>query len=107
MRDRSVSVAAPLGEKRRATELILVLFAVVLTLVAFTSVSAAYTNKLPSGLLQDGLGFAALAIGTHLAVRWLAPYADPVLLPAVIFLNGLGLVLIHRLDLATLTTKHA
>ncbi|MBV9870391.1 MAG: FtsW/RodA/SpoVE family cell cycle protein [Frankiaceae bacterium] len=102
-----MSVAAPLGEKRRATELILVLFAVVLTLVAFTSVSAAYTNKLPSGLLQDGLGFAALAIGTHLAVRWLAPYADPVLLPAVIFLNGLGLVLIHRLDLATLTTKHA
>jgi cell division protein FtsW (lipid II flippase) len=102
-----VSVAVPIGERRRGTELILVLFAVVLTLVAFTSVSAAYTNKLPSGLLQDGLGFAALAIGTHLAVRWLAPYADPILLPGVIFLNGLGLVLIQRLDLATLTTKHA
>jgi cell division protein FtsW (lipid II flippase) len=84
-----------------------VLFAVVLTLVAFTSVSAAYTNALPSGLLEDGLGFAALAIGTHLAVRWLAPYADPVILPAVIALNGLGLVLIHRLDLVNGTGRHA
>lgn len=103
-----MSSALPtIGEKRRGTELTLVVFAVVLTLVAFTSVSAAYSNKLPSGLLQDGLGFAALAIGTHLVVRWLAPYADPVLLPAVIALNGLGLVLIHRLDLADEKRAHA
>jgi cell division protein FtsW (lipid II flippase) len=103
-----VSTALPtIGEKRRGTELTLVVFAVVLTLVAFTSVSAAYTNQLPSGLLQDGLGFGALAIGTHLVVRWLAPYADPVLLPAVVALNGLGLVLIHRLDLADAKRAHA
>jgi cell division protein FtsW (lipid II flippase) len=101
-----MSAAIPaVGEKRRGTELTLVLFGVVLTLVCFTSVSAAYTDALPSGLLEDGIGFAALAVGAHLAVRWLAPYADPVLLPAVVTLNGIGLVLIHRLDLAT--TKHA
>ena len=91
------SLAAPIAVKRRGTELTLVLFAVVLTLVAFTSVSAAYTDALPSGLLEDGLGFAALALAAHFAVRRLAPYADPVLLPAAIALNGLGLVLIHRL----------
>jgi cell division protein FtsW (lipid II flippase) len=103
-----MSAALPtIGEKRRGTELTLVLFAVVLTLVAFTSVSAAYSNQLPSGLLEDGLAFAALAIGTHLVVRWLAPYADPVLLPAVVALNGLGLVLIHRLDLAAHKTAVA
>jgi cell division protein FtsW (lipid II flippase) len=96
----------PVGSHRRGTELILVLFAVVLTLVAFTSVSAAYTDALPSGLLADGLGFAALALAAHIAVRWLAPYADPVLLPAAIALNGLGLVLIHRLDLANSPQGH-
>lgn len=77
------------------------LFGVVLTLVAFTSVSAARSSRLPSGLLEDGLGFTALVLVAHVAVRRLAPYADPVLLPAAVGLNGLGLVLIHRLDLAS------
>jgi cell division protein FtsW (lipid II flippase) len=92
---------------RRGTELALVLVAVALTLTAFTSVSAAESSALPSGLLTDGLGFTALAVLTHLAVRRLAPYADPVLLPAAIALNGLGLVVIHRLDLAAQASAKA
>ena len=43
----------------------------------------------------------ALFAGAHLAIRRFAPYADPLLLPVVALLNGLGLVMIHRLDLAT------
>ncbi|OCB22371.1 cell division protein FtsW, partial [Mycobacterium malmoense] len=35
----------------------------------------------------------------HLAIRRFAPYTDPLLLPIVALLNGLGLVMIHRLDL--------
>jgi cell division protein FtsW (lipid II flippase) len=108
VREQLVSAAAaPIGQARRGTELTLVLFAVVLTLVAFTSVSAAYTDALPSGLLEDGIGFAALVVAAHIAVRRLAPYADPVLLPAAVALNGLGLVLIHRLDLAYASRAHA
>jgi cell division protein FtsW (lipid II flippase) len=105
---RAVTVADTVDPgTRRGTELGLILFAVVLTLTAFTSVSAAESSALPSGLLTDGLGFTAVALLTHFAVRRLAPYADPVLLPAAIALNGLGLVLIHRLDLAATASAKA
>lgn len=42
--------------------------------------------------------FAVLVLFAHLAVRRWAPMADPVILPCVVLLNGLGLVLIDRLD---------
>ena len=39
-----------------------------------------------------------IGVITHLVIRKLAPYADPLLLPIAVLLNGLGLVMIHRLD---------
>jgi cell division protein FtsW (lipid II flippase) len=41
-----------------------------------------------------------LILVAHLAIRFLAAYADPLLVPAVLTLNILGLAMIHRLDLA-------
>jgi cell division protein FtsW (lipid II flippase) len=46
------------------------------------------------------IGTGALAL--HLVVRFLAPAADPYLLPMALLLNLLGLVMIHRLDAADL-----
>lgn len=39
------------------------------------------------------------AMVLHVAVRRLAPNADPILLPLGLLLNGLGLVVVHRIDL--------
>ncbi len=49
----------------------------------------------------------ALAVAAHLAVRRWAPAADPVLLPVAVAINGIGLVLIRRLDAAARTPGHA
>lgn len=50
------------------------------------------------------LVLAALAAGVHAVVRLLAPRSDPLLLPLLVLLNGLGLVLIRRIDLAAGTS---
>lgn len=49
----------------------------------------------------------SLALLIHLMVRWRLPYADPLILPSVLLLNGLGLALIHRLDLADTKAPHS
>lgn len=44
-------------------------------------------------------GWLVLCIAAHLIVRFRCPYADPVILPSVLALNGLGLAMIHRIDI--------
>ncbi|MBF6328000.1 FtsW/RodA/SpoVE family cell cycle protein [Nocardia transvalensis] len=86
--------------KPRRTELVLCVAAVALVAVAGLGMAAA-TGGESGGSLQWSLAvFAGLSLLAHLAVRMLAPKADPVLLPCVILLNGMGLVLIDRLDRA-------
>jgi cell division protein FtsW (lipid II flippase) len=90
------SIGAP---NRRNTELALLVFAVLIPVFAFANVGLAKNNSLPAGLAGYGLGLGALACVAHLVVRKFAPYADPLMLPIATLLNGLGLVLIWRLDM--------
>ncbi len=85
---------------RRNTELVLLLFAVLLPVLAYANVGLAMDSKLPAGMLGYGLGMGALALVAHLLVRRFAPYADPLMLPIATLLNGLGVVMIWRLDKA-------
>ena len=78
----------------------LLAFAAVLVTAALVLVEANQEQELTRSLIYVGAAYLALFTVAHLAVRKLAPYADPLMLPCVALLNGLGLVMIHRLDLA-------
>jgi cell division protein FtsW (lipid II flippase) len=95
----AVAVTPPLPNRRNA-ELFLLGLAALITTVALLIVEANQEQGLSWDLAQYTLAYLALFGGAHLAVRRFAPYADPLLLPVVALLNGLGLVMIHRLDLA-------
>ncbi|HWE90810.1 MAG TPA: FtsW/RodA/SpoVE family cell cycle protein [Pseudonocardiaceae bacterium] len=85
---------------RRGTELVLLAFASVLVTAALVLVEANQEQQLTMQIVYYGLSYLALFGGAHIAVRRWAPYADPIMLPCVALLNGIGLVMIHRLDLA-------
>ena len=85
---------------RRAFELLLILVAVGIAMGAYALVGLSVEGVLPVGLLSYGAGLAGLGLALHIAIRVLAPYADPVIVPIAMAINGLGLVMIHRLDLA-------
>jgi cell division protein FtsW (lipid II flippase) len=92
-------VALRTGPRRRA-ELILLVFALVLVAAGMELVDL---NQPPTKLWPAWslcLIFSLLCVGAHVAVRFLTPHADPLPLPCVVLLNGIGLTMIHRLDLA-------
>jgi cell division protein FtsW (lipid II flippase) len=84
---------------RRGVELAMLVFAVLIALAAYADVGLARSQEVPPDILTYGLGLGALVLVAHIAVRRFASYADPLLLPCAALLNGVGLVLIHRLDL--------
>ncbi|MGI5428564.1 FtsW/RodA/SpoVE family cell cycle protein [Streptomyces sp. CA-179760] len=87
--------------RRRGIELALIVVAVLLSVYGYCAVGLARHGTLPPGAAGYGAGLGVLALVAHLAVRLRAPHADPLLLPIGVLLNGLGLVLIYRLDLET------
>ncbi|GLF96681.1 FtsW/RodA/SpoVE family cell cycle protein [Streptomyces yaizuensis] len=94
----TTTIGAIEAPSRRNTELMLLAFAVAIPVFAYINVGLAIDGELPTGVLGYGLGLALLAAIAHLVVRKFAKYADPLLLPLAVLLNGLGLVLIWRLD---------
>jgi cell division protein FtsW (lipid II flippase) len=99
MSDRpTLGGVVPLPRGRRGAELIMLVFAVAVVLFAYASVGFGLNGKLPSGMITYGLAFAVIVGIAHVAVRRLAPWADPLLLPLAALLNGLGIVMIYRLQ---------
>src|SRR5688500_10986552 len=85
--------------KRRGAEFFLTILAVLIGIGAYCAVGLGTKGTIPAGVAKLGGALIVFAVIAHLVVRRVAPYADPVLLPLVICLNGLGLAMIYRLDL--------
>ena len=101
-----MSAANPLRgfvhRRRRGAELLLLLLSLAVGIGAYAAVGLGVEGTIPTDILGYGGWLAGLVIACHVAVRIFAPYADPVLLPLVSALNGLGLAIIRRIDLANL-----
>ncbi len=83
---------------RRPGGLSLTLLAVIVAVGAYALVALGKRGRLPANLALYGSVFAVGYLVAHLAVRRLAPRADPVLFPTAGLLAGLGFAVIFRLD---------
>ncbi|HET9873528.1 MAG TPA: FtsW/RodA/SpoVE family cell cycle protein [Propionibacteriaceae bacterium] len=85
--------------KRRNVELALLVFALAIGLGAYAIIDLTVRGEVSSAFPLLAAFVTFLALAAHAAVRWRLPYADPIILPSVVVLNGLGLAMIHRIDL--------
>ncbi|SDB80533.1 cell division protein FtsW, lipid II flippase [Raineyella antarctica] len=85
--------------KRRNVELAMVLLAQFIGLAGYALTHINLQGRLPSNMWAVSLLWFGLGLLMHIVVRWRTPYADPLILPSVLLLNGIGLAMIHRIDL--------
>ncbi len=88
----------------RGIELALLLFAIAIGAAAVVIVDLTVRGEVTTTLLPTGALLVATLIGLHLAVRFTAPDADPLILPIATLLNLVGIAQIYRIDLAESVT---
>lgn len=81
---------------KRRTELGLLVFASAITVALYVLASIGTTHGIPPHLGPILAVVVGMALVAHMANRWLAPNANPVILPLAALLNGIGYVDIVR-----------
>ena len=84
----------------RGSELLLILVALLIGMAAYGITDLEINGTLPANFYGLWAGMAGLALILHITVRLTAKFADPLVVPIALTLNGLGLAMIHRIDLA-------
>jgi len=90
----------PGTKTHRNAELGLLAFAMVLVAAYGATVEANQLETVTTTFWVPAALLSILFLALHFVVRFTAPYADPVLIPAVALINGLGVGFLRRLDLA-------
>lgn len=86
---------------RRNIEAVLLVLALIVGIGANLLVGIDADTALSQDFLVQSATLTAIVLAVHIVLRFRAKYADPVILPIVTALNGIGLAMIHRLDLAS------
>jgi peptidoglycan glycosyltransferase len=86
------------GSARRNTELGLLVLVVIITGGAYVLASLGTDATIPADLVPFLLILLVMLLGSNLVTRRFTPEADPMLLPLAGLLNGLGYVMITRLN---------
>jgi len=89
---------APLARQRRYSELALGVLVAIIAVGGYILVALADGPTLPPGLDALLAWVGGLYLVAHFAIRRFAPNADATLLPIAALLNGVGFVMIARLD---------
>lgn len=100
MSGAAASALTVVPRKRRGVELVLIALALAIGIGAYALVDYNLNDRMGDFFLVHAGALIALGVAAHLIVRWRLPYADPVILPCALALNGLGLAMVHRIDLA-------
>ncbi len=94
-RDRAYS---PLAQRRRSTELTLLVMAALITGSAYTITALGTNAEIPPGIGFFLAILMGLLLCAHVVVRLVARGADGTMLPLAALLHGIGFVMITRLD---------
>jgi len=86
--------------KLRNLELVLLVVAIGITGAAIALVQLGALGEIDTAFIGYGAGLGVIALVMHTTLRIVAPDADPFILPIVTTLNGIGIAMIYRLDLA-------
>jgi len=101
-------MAAVVGyRKRRGVELFMLVLAIGIAFSGYALIHLNRDAKLPDAWPWALGALSVIGLVLHLVIRWRTPYADPLILPLVLLLNGTGLAMIHRLDLGTNPVMHS
>lgn len=95
-----MGVAAIIGrpKPRRRRELGLLFVGAIAVVFATLIESVAKTNALPAHVIGFLIGLAAICLVVQVVNRRLVPDADPLLVPVALMLNGVGYVMIERIN---------
>jgi cell division protein FtsW (lipid II flippase) len=84
----------------RNLELVLVLVSCGIVAFAIVLVQLGALGHVDFTIVTLAAGLAVLVLAMHVALRIVAPQADPLILPIITLLNGIGIAEIYRIDIA-------
>ncbi|PXA72232.1 FtsW/RodA/SpoVE family cell cycle protein [Cryobacterium arcticum] len=89
-----------LPQKLRNLELFLLIIACGINLGAVVLVQLGALGQIDTTLVLLGASLSGLVFAMHIVLRFVAREADPFILPIATLLNGIGIAMIYRIDIA-------